>query len=74
MASGQVSPPHGFEDKRRGRVLTGTDNNAERTNMLSVSDMRTRLTALNAGYYTTARLDAMTVNDMLYALRDVAGI
>ena len=74
MASGQVGSPHGFVDKRRGRVLTGTDNNAERTNMTTVSDMRTRLAALNPSYYNTARLDAMTVNDMLYALRDVAGI
>ena len=36
--------------------------------------MRTRLAALNGAYYTAARLNNMTRNDMVYALRDTASI
>lgn len=74
MANAQVGGPHGFSDKRRGRAFTGADPNAEASNLMSISTMRTRLAAINAGYYTSARLDAMTANDMVYALRDTAGI
>lgn len=35
----------------------------------SVATMRTRLAAINGGYYTTTRLNAMGRNDMVYALR-----
>lgn len=35
----------------------------------SVSVMRARLTTLNAGLYTTAKLNNMTANDMRYAIR-----
>jgi hypothetical protein len=31
--------------------------------------MRARLAAANASYYTTERLDRMTDNDMVFALR-----
>jgi hypothetical protein len=74
MANAQVSSQHGFTEKRRGRVFTSTDPNAEATNMGSVSAMRTRLAAINGTYYTSARLDAMTENDMIYALRDTSSI
>jgi hypothetical protein len=40
-------------------------------NYSSVSAMRTRLAAANAGYYTTAKLNEMTVNDMIFALRSI---
>lgn len=38
-------------------------------NFNTLSSMRTRLAALNAAYYTTAVLQQMTFNDMVYALR-----
>lgn len=41
------------------------------SNYVSVTAMRSRLTALNAGYYTAARLDSLTVNDMVWALRSI---
>jgi hypothetical protein len=44
-------------------------NNA--SNYVSVLAMRTRLAAANAGYYTTAKLDQMTANDMVWALRSI---
>lgn len=74
MANAQVDSPHNFVDKRRGRVFTGADPNAEAATMANIPAMRTRLAAINASYYTNARLDAMTENDMIYALRDSAGI
>lgn len=59
----------GFVDKRNGRGLTGAVNFTEINNSTSISAMRTRLAAINAGYFTAARLDTMTRNDMIYALR-----
>lgn len=79
MANAQVGPikPGKYIDKRRGRD-TGSQTQAEFANAQTVGTLRARLTALNATSYTAARLDAMTVNDMEYALRlasaDVAGL
>lgn len=39
------------------------------TDILDVDAMRTRLAAINAGVYTTARLNQMSVNDMVFAIR-----
>jgi hypothetical protein len=46
-----------------------TSNITTPLNYTSISAMRTRLAAINAGYYTAAQLDSMTTNDMVYALR-----
>ena len=70
-------PNDRFIDKRRGRGVSGANVVAESANMTSVSALRSRLQTLAAASYTNARLDAMTVNDMIYALRllgDSAGI
>lgn len=48
-----------------------TSNLGNASNYVSVSAMRTRLAAVNAGYYTTAKLDQMCVNDMVFALRSI---
>ena len=78
MADLDISDPFGLQDKRRGRGTTGSHQLAEAANMTSISAIRTRLKALNAGYYTDARLATMTKNDLVYALRqssaDSAGI
>lgn len=58
----------GFIDKRRVPGQSGV-NVATPANYISVAAMRSRLIAINPGYYTTARLDAMTANDMTYAIR-----
>lgn len=39
-------------------------------NYVSITAMRTRLAAISGTYYTTAMLDSMTVNDMVFALRN----
>lgn len=78
MAVLDIEDPYGLVDKRRGRGTSGTHTLAEAANLDCVSDLRARLAALNAAYYTSARLDAMTKNDMVYAVRvassDSAGI
>ncbi len=71
---------YGFVDKRLGRGIPvgGAAVLAESNNYDNLNDMRTRLTALDAGYFTAARLNQMTENDIVYALRlrstDSAGI
>jgi hypothetical protein len=72
MADTDLNTVWGFVDKRRGRGTTTTEANAETANMTSIAAMRTRLAALNGAYYTTARLNTMTENDMIYALKDSA--
>lgn len=62
-------------DKRRGRGTTVSPINM--ANMDDVSSMRARLTAISNTSYTTARLNAMSTNDMVYAIRlndELAGI
>lgn len=34
-----------------------------------ITALRARLAAIDAGYYTAVKLDAMTYNDMIYAVR-----
>lgn len=68
-----------FTDKRRGVGVDvgGTEATAETNNYDTVAELRSRLTTLNSTSYTTARLEQMTKNDMIYALRlegDSAGI
>jgi hypothetical protein len=41
------------------------------SNYVSITAMRTRLAAANGAYYTSAKLDQMTVNDMVFALRSI---
>lgn len=78
MADLDISDPTGVVDKRRGRGTTSTQPMAEISNTLSISQLKTRLTALSPTSYTAARLATMSKNDMVYALRvasaDSAGI
>lgn len=67
----------GFNDKRNGRGAAARVT-VEDANLLDVATMKARLTVLDGAYYTAARLNQMTINDMVYAIRlksaDVAGI
>lgn len=40
-------------------------------NYISIFALRSRLQAANGTYYTNAKLDQMTVNDMVFALRSI---
>lgn len=51
---------NGGYDDRAGFELDHTD---------TIASMRARLTAIDSGVYTTARLNQMTYNDMVYAIR-----
>jgi hypothetical protein len=67
----------GIVDKRRNSRTQTAANLGTPANYVSVSALKTRLTAINAGYWTTARLNLYTKNDLLYALRladDSAGV
>lgn len=78
MANLDINNPIGVIDKRVGRGSTGANGLAEYANLGSIAGMRTRLAAIDGTYFTAARLDLMTENDMVYALRvrsaDAAGI
>lgn len=69
-----------FSDKRIGAGVThaGSDPVTERGNYSSIKTLKTRLQSLNSIYYTNARINSMTKNDMIYALRlissDAAGL
>lgn len=76
MANKENEFQSGFVDKRRTATTTDTGLGAP-VNYTSVSALRTRLAAINGAYFTSARLDQMTKNDMVYALRladDAAGV
>lgn len=66
----------GFTDRRR----TQNQENlpvATPANYATVGALRTRLAAVNPGYWTAARLNAATKNDLVYALRladDAGGV
>lgn len=78
MADTDTENVFGVTDKRRNakgqntaQLLTTPANYAD------VGALRTRLTAINATYYTAARLNSLTKNDMVSAVRladDAAGI
>jgi hypothetical protein len=59
----------GFVSKNNSDGTAGTSDLATPANYASISAMRTRLTAISGSLYTSAELDRMSVNDMVYALR-----
>ena len=72
MANHDVSPNinQGVVDRRRAVPgANAAGNFSADTDFNSIATMRARLTAINAGNYTAAKLDAMTKNDMAYAIR-----
>lgn len=76
--------PLGYVDKRRTFGDLGHANgnptaagSGDASNYASVAGLRARLTAINSTYWTAARLDQSTKNDLVYAVRladDAAGI
>lgn len=78
MAELDIGNSVGFVDKRQGRGTNGASVVSELANYGSIKLMRDRLTTLRGSYYTAARLNSMTRNDLVYALRmessDSAGV
>ena len=77
MARGMVGNAAGVTAKAGKNYNGGNDSGAgfNNNNIQTIDAARARLTAISATSYTTARLDAMTFNDMIYAIRahDAAG-
>jgi hypothetical protein len=70
MAQNETENPLGFNDKRRGtRAGQATSVVSNVTNLADVAALRARLTAAAAASYPASRLDKMTKNDMVYAVR-----
>ena len=77
MANFNVGNRQKVVDKRAGRGTTTSPLTTTDTNGRDITTMRARLTTISATTYTAARLNAMTENDMIYALRmndDLAGV
>jgi hypothetical protein len=55
LTGSNISPQNGLDD---------IDVNAD-----SIANLRARLAAVNGTYFTATRLNAMTFNDLVYALR-----
>lgn len=85
MADTENEFSYGFVDTRRhpkgqseAVPLAGTGTaRAGAANISSVAELRARLSTANGAYYTVSRLNTMTKNDMVYAVRqsdEAAGI
>lgn len=77
MADQQIGNVHGYAAAHTGDADSPTnlsgDNDPQASHfdsdLANISTMRTRLAAIDAGYYTAERLNEMSVNDMVYAIR-----
>lgn len=71
MANTEMENPLGVTDRRRTQNQTDMPGTLDTdARYFSVSSLRTTLAARNA-YYTPKRLEEMTKNDMVYALRTI---
>lgn len=71
MADRQIGNTHGLAI-RGGEAQNGGASPTDAydsVNKIDIASMRTRLGVINAGTYTTARLNEMSYNDMMYAIR-----
>lgn len=67
----------GFVDKRRADGQTATNPLGTSDNYTDITNIETRLAAIDANAYSAANLRVMTQNDKIFALRthdDTAGI
>ncbi len=78
MADTEQEHTIGYTDKRRTQSQTKIPGTQGTTvNYNDVGALRARLTAVAAASYPATRLNTMTKNDMVYALRladDAAGV
>lgn len=70
MFSGFLDP--GFVNVQRAKAKSNIGDGNDLTTPASYTSLNAldaRLTAINSTYYTAARLNAMTANDKVYAVR-----
>jgi hypothetical protein len=74
MADLQLCPPN-INFTMSNRAVDGMLGTASGlttpANYVSLAAIRGALNAANATYYTVARMDTMTVNDLVFALRSI---
>ena len=74
----QIGNITGAVDKRdASKAGSNTTSISTPANYVDVNAMKTRLAAINGTYYTAARLNQMSENDMIFAIRqadDAAGV
>ena len=71
MAVHQIGSVHGV-NANAGKNKNGGDDLGSGfadPSMITIDSMRARLNAISSTSYSAARLNAMTTNDMMYALR-----
>lgn len=76
MAQAQIGgfEPDSIVAKNRavaGSVAVTTSVYATPANYGSIAAIRTRLTAINGAYFTSAKMDTMSANDLIFALRSL---
>jgi hypothetical protein len=67
----------GFVDKRRSAISSDATPLGVIANYASSATLDARLTAISATSYSASRLNSMTINDKIFAVRqndDLAGI
>jgi hypothetical protein len=69
MADYDPDASFGIPDKRKNSRTSSTSTLGTPANYSSIGALKARLTAINAGYWTAARLNLYTENDLIYALR-----
>lgn len=72
MSNAQIGNQVGFTDARESPASDANDKSAQVSNEVNYSDIASldaRLTAIDAAYYTAGRLQQMTFNDKVYAVR-----
>lgn len=77
MARTQLGTPGGFVDVRQNQRNNGVSTVATPANYATVASRDARLSAANPTLYSARRLQTMTENDKVFALRlidDAAGI
>jgi hypothetical protein len=77
MAQLDTDANDGISDKRYAAKTQSGSNLATAASYQSIASLDARLTAINAGYWTAARLNSYCKNDKVYAVRladDAAGL
>lgn len=71
MADRQIGNQHGFAARGGHQQNGGSDatTSFEDDDLDNIAAMRSRLNTISSATYTSARLDQMSFNDMVYAIR-----
>lgn len=71
MAQNQLGVVVDFNFTNANNANDGDGDLTDATDYVSITSLKATLAAYDAFTYTTAALDAMTVNDMVFAVRSI---